>query len=102
MEPLTRVQLQNAHAALIAERERIAHREQELNGQLAAEVFYKDIRRIAQAGGTYASSKSMELGVAYDTMYAWILEHFPDCTISREVRHIGNSPTYAIRVDWRM
>ena len=101
MEPITRAQLQNARAAAIAEKKRIAHREQEIKGQLAAEEFYKEIRRIAEVGeSTRASSKSMELGVAFDTLLFWTKEHFPDCDVSTEIRHIGHSPTYAVRVDW--
>ena len=101
MEPITRTQLQNARAAAIAEKKRIAHREQEIKGQLAAEEFYKEIRRIAEVGETtQAASKSMELGVAFDTLLFWTKEHFPDCDVSTEIRHIGYSPTYAVRVDW--
>jgi hypothetical protein len=101
MEPITRTQLQNAHAAAIAEKKRIARREQEIKGQLAAEEFYKEVRRIAELGEvTQASSKSMELGVAFDTMMFWTKEHFPDCDVTTEIRHIGNNPTYAIRVGW--
>jgi hypothetical protein len=101
MEPITRAQLQNARAAAIAEKKRIAHREQEIKGQLAAEEFYKEVRRIAEVGeSTRASSKSMELGVAFDTLLFWTKEHFPDCDVSTEIRHIGYSPTYAVRVDW--
>jgi hypothetical protein len=101
MEPLTRKQLQNARAAAEAEKARIAHREQEIKGQLAAEEFYKEIRRVAEVGErTRASSKSMELGVAFDTLLFWTKEHFPDCDVSTEIRHIGHSPTYAVRVDW--
>ena len=101
MEPITRTQLQNARAAAIAEKKRIAHREQEIKGQLAAEEFYKEIRRIAEVGeSTQASSKSMDLGVAFDTLLFWTKEHFPDCDVSTEIRHIGHSPTYAVRVDW--
>jgi len=101
MEPITRKQLQDARAAAIAEKKRIAHREQEIKGQLAAEEFYKEVRRIAEVGeSTQASSKSMELGVAFDTLLFWTKEHFPDCDVSTEIRHIGYSPTYAVRVDW--
>ena len=101
MEPITRKQLQDARAAAIAEKKRIAHREQEIKGQLAAEEFYKEIRRIAEVGeSTQASSKSMDLGVAFDTLLFWTKEHFPDCDVSTEIRHIGHSPTYAVRVDW--
>ena len=101
MESITRKQLQNARAAADAEKDRIAHREQEIKGQLAAEEFYKEIRRIAEVGeSTGASSKSMELGPAFDTLLFWTKEHFPDCNVSTEIRHIGHSPTYAVRVDW--
>jgi hypothetical protein len=101
MEPLTRKQLQNAYNAAIAEKKRIARREQELKGQLAAEEFYKEVRRVAEVGETtQAASKSMELGVAFDTLLFWTKEHFPDCNVSTEIRHIGHSPTYAVRVDW--
>ena len=101
MEPITRKQLQNARAAAEAEKERIAHRQQEIKGQLAAEEFYKEVRHTAEVGErTRASSKSMELGVAFDTMLFWTKEHFPDCDVSTEIRHIGHSPTYAVRVDW--
>jgi len=101
MEPITRVQLQNAHAAAIAEKKRIAHREQELKGQLAAEEFYKEVRRTAEFGAmTYASSKSMPLGVAFDTMLFWTKEHFPDCDVVTEIRHMSNEPTYGVRVSW--
>ena len=48
MQPITRTQLQNAHVAAAAEKNRIAHREQELKGQLAAEEFYKGVLRIAE------------------------------------------------------
>ena len=98
MEPITRAQLQNARDAFLAEQERIAHREMEIKGQ----AFYKEIKDAAQVGRTQAVSKSMEPGVAFDTMLFWTTEHFPDCTISTEIRHIGNFPTYAIRVDWRI
>ena len=101
MEPITRAQLQNARAAAEAEKARIAHRQQEIKGQLAAEEFYKEIRRVAEVGErTRASSKSMELGVAFDTLLFWTKEHFPDCDVSTEIRHISHSPTYAVRVDW--
>jgi len=101
MEPITRAQLQNAHVAAIAEKNRIAHREQELKGQLAAEEFYKGVLRIAELGEvTQASSKSMELGVAFDTMLFWTKEHFPDCDVTMEIRHLGPNATYAIRVGW--
>ena len=101
MEPITRKQLQTARAAAIAEKKRIAHREQEIKGQLAAEEFYKEVRRIADVGETtQAASKSMDLGVAFDTLLFWTKEHFPDCDVSTEIRHAGNSPTYAVRVDW--
>lgn len=97
MEPITRAQLQNA----AAEKKRIAHREQELKGQMAAEEFYKGVIRIAELGEvTQASSKSMELGVAFDTMLAWTKEHFPDCDVTMEIRHVGPNATYAIRVGW--
>jgi len=101
MEPITRAQLQNAHAEAVAEKARLARRAQEIKGQLAAEEFYKEVRRIAETGeSTQASSKSMELGVAFDTMLYWTKEHFPNCDITTEIRHMGNSPTYAIRVGW--
>ena len=101
MDPITRSQLQNAHAAAIAEKKRIADREQEIKGQMAAEEFYKEVRRIAEVGeSTQASSKSMELGVAFDALLSWTKEHFPDCNVSVEIRHIGHNPTYAVRVDW--
>ena len=101
MQPITRVQLQNAASAAIAEKARAAHREQELKGQLAAEEFYKEVRRTAEFGAmTYASSKSMELGVAFDTMLFWTKEHFPDCDVSTEIRHMAHDPTYAVRVSW--
>ena len=101
MQPITRAQLQNAHAAAAAEKNRIAHREQELKGQLAAEEFYKGVLRIAELGEvTQASSKSMELGVAFDTMLFWTKEHFPDCDVTMEIRHLGPNATYAIRVGW--
>ena len=97
MEPITRAQLQNAHVAAAAR----AHREQELKGQLAAEEFYKGVLRIAELGEvTQASSKSMELGVAFDTMLFWTKEHFPDCDVTMEIRHLGPNATYAIRVGW--
>ena len=97
MEPITRAQLQNA----AAEKKRIAHREQELKGQMAAEEFYKGVWRIAELGEvTQASSKSMELGVAFDTMLAWTKDHFPDCDVTMEIRHVGPNATYAIRVGW--
>jgi hypothetical protein len=102
MEPITRKQLQNARDAFIAEQERIAYRELEIKGQLAAEALYKEVKDAAQVGRTQASSKSMEPGVALDTLLFWTKEHFPDCTISTEIRHIGNEPTYAVRVDWRI
>ena len=101
MEPITRSSLQNARAAAIAEKDRIAYREQELKGQLAAEEFYKEIRRTAEAGYmTYAASKSMELGVAFDSLLFWTKEHFPDCDVSTEIRHMEHSPTYGVRVSW--
>ncbi len=101
MEPITRAQLQSAHASAVAEKNRIAHREQELKGQLAAEEFYKAVKRIAELGEvTQASSKSMELGVAFDTMLFWTKEHFPDCDVTMEIRHLGPNATYAIRVGW--
>jgi ABC-type uncharacterized transport system substrate-binding protein len=101
MEPITRAQLQNASANAAAEKARAAHREQEIKGQLAAEEFYKEIRRTAEFGAmTYASSKSMALGVAFDTMLFWTKEHFPDCDVSTEIRHMAHDPTYAVRVSW--
>jgi len=101
MEPITREQLQNAHAAAVAEKDRLARHAQEIKGQLAAEEFYKEVRRVAEVGeATQASSKSMELGVAFDTMLYWTKEHFPNCDVTTEIRHIGNSPTYAVRVGW--
>jgi hypothetical protein len=101
MEPITRKQLQDARAAAIAEKKRIAHREQEIKGQLAAEEFYKEVRRVAETGETtQAASKSMELGIAFDALLSWTKEHFPDCNVSVEIRHIGHNPTYAVRVDW--
>jgi hypothetical protein len=101
MEPITRKQLQNAYDDAIAEKKRLAHRQEELKGQLAAEELYKEVRRTAEVGErTVVSSKSMELGVAFDTMLFWTKEHFPDCDVSVEIRHIGNNPTYAVRVDW--
>jgi hypothetical protein len=91
----------HAHVAAAAEKRRIAHREQELKGQLAAEEFYKGVLRIAELGEvTQASSKSMELGVAFDTMLFWTKEHFPDCDVTMEIRHLGPNATYAIRVGW--
>jgi hypothetical protein len=100
MEPITRTQLQNAAANAAAEKERRAHREQELKGQLIAEEFYKEIKRLAEAGAMQASSRSMELGVAFDTLLFWTKEHFPDCNVSTEIRHFASNPTYAVRVDW--
>ena len=101
MEPITRAQLQNAHAAAVAEKARLAHRAQEIKGQLAAEEFYKEIQRVAELGeSTQASSKSMELGVAFDTMLFWTKEHFPNCDITMEIRHLGPDATYAVRVSW--
>ena len=101
MEPITREQLQNAHAAAVAEKDRIAHRAQEVKGQLAAEEFYKEVWRVAELGeATQASSKSMELGVAFDTMLYWTKEHFPNCDVTMEIRHVGPNATYAIRVGW--
>jgi hypothetical protein len=101
MQPITRAQLQSARDTAIAERKLIAHREQELRGQLAAEEFYKGVIHIAELGlVTKVSSKSMELGVAFDTMLSWTKEHFPDCDVTMEIRHIGPSATYAICVGW--
>jgi hypothetical protein len=101
MEPITRTQLQNAYATAIAEKARIAHREQEIKGQLAAEEFYKEIRRVAEVGAmTSVASKSMQLGVAFDTLMHWTKEHFPDCDVSMEIRHMGPDATYGVRVSW--
>jgi len=101
MEPITRTQLQNARAAAIAEKNRIAHREQEVKGQLAAEEFYNGVRRIAQLGEvTEACSKPMELGIAFDSMLFWTKKHFPDCDVTMEIRHLGPNATYVIRVGW--
>ena len=101
MEPLTRAQLQNAHAAAVAEKARLAHRAQEIKGQLAAEEFCKEVLRVAETGeSTQASSKSMELGVAFDTMLFWTKEHFPNCDVTMEIRHVGPNAAYAIRVGW--
>ena len=100
MELITRAQLQNASAAAAAEKARAAQREQEIKGQLAAEEFYKEIQRTAEFGAmTYACSKSMALGVAFDTMLYWTKEHFPDCDVTTEIRHM-HDPTYGIRVSW--
>lgn len=101
MEKITRAQLQNARAAAATEKARAAHREQEIKGQLIAEEFYKEIQRTAEAGYmTYASSRSLELGVAFDTLLFWTKEHFPDCDVSTEIRHMAQSPTYGVRVSW--
>ena len=59
MDVITRKQLQNARAAAIAEKERIAHREQEIKGQLAAEEFYKEVRRVAEVGGRTPAGDSI-------------------------------------------
>jgi hypothetical protein len=101
MEPITREQLQNAHAAAVAEKDRIARRAQEIKGQLAAEEFYKEVCRVAEVGeSTQVSSKSMGLGVAFDTMLYWTKEHFPNCDVTIEIRHMGPDATYAICVGW--
>jgi hypothetical protein len=101
MEPITRKQLQNAYADAVAEKERVIHRAQEIKGQLAAEEFYKEVRRIAETGeSTQASSKSMHLGVSFDTLLHWTKEHFPDCNVTIEIRHMGPDATYGVRVAW--
>lgn len=101
MEPITREQLQNAHAAAVAEKDRVARHAQEIKGQLAAEEFYKEVRRIAEVGeATQASSKSMGLGLAFDTMLYWTKEHFPNCDVTIEIRHMGPDATYGLRVGW--
>jgi hypothetical protein len=102
MQPIiTRKQLRSAHAFAVAEKERCARIEQEKKGQFAAEMFYKEIMRVAENGAwTNASSMSMELGVAFDYLLMWTKKHFPDCEISTEIRHMSNNPTYAVHVDW--
>jgi hypothetical protein len=98
MDPISRTQLNNARRAVLAEKERLAVRQQELKGQLAAEELYKEVRRVAESGeATYAESKHMSPGIAYDTMLYWTKEHFPDCDIS-SVYYSG--PLWAVRVDW--
>ena len=101
MEKITRTQLQNAHAAAVTEKARIAHREQEIKGQLIAEEFYKEIRRVAEVGAmTHVASRSLELGVAFDTLLFWTKEHFPNCDVTIEIRHMGPNATYGVRVAW--
>ena len=50
MDPISRTQLNNARRAVLAEKERLAVRQQELKGQLAAEELYKEVRRVAESG----------------------------------------------------
>jgi hypothetical protein len=98
MEPISRAQLLIARAAYIAEQERRAYREQELRGQLAAEEFYKDIRRIAENNkSTRATSSAMQPGVAFDSMLFWTKEHFPDCDVTTAMISVD---TWAVVVDW--
>ena len=98
MEPISRAQLLNARAAYIAEQDRLAHRELELKGQLAAEAFYKEICRVAQNNrATRAISSDMPPGVPFDTMLFWTKEHFPDCDVTTVMASVT---TWAVMVDW--
>jgi len=101
MEPITRTQLQNARAAAIAEKERIARKLEEDKGWKYATAMYQEVRRTAEFGAmTYASSPSLSLGIAFDTLLSLTKENFPDCDVSVEIRHMERDPTYGVRVDW--
>jgi hypothetical protein len=50
----------------------------------------------------YACSRSVELGIVFDTLLHWTKKHFPDCDVTTEIRHMGHSPTYGVRVAWAM
>ena len=103
MEPITRTQLLSARASAQEERTRIAIREQELRGQLMGEEFYKEILRTAEVGThTRADSVGLTPGIAYNYMFSWIKDHFPDCDV-RAVVHgalSGQPVTWSVRVDW--
>lgn len=98
MEPISRTQLQNARAAYLAEQDRLARRNLEIKGMLAAEEFYKEIRRIAENNkSTRATSSAMQPGVAFDSMLFWTKEHFPDCDVTTAMISVD---TWAVVVDW--
>jgi hypothetical protein len=65
-----------AMAKAVAEQDRIALRELELKGQVAAERFYHEIQRVAQNNkATRAVSSDMPPGVAFNAMLEWIKDH---------------------------
>ena len=98
MQPITRAQLLNARAAYLAEQDRIALRELELKGQVAAERFYHEIQRVAQNNkATRAVSSDMPPGVAFNAMLEWIKNHFPDCDVNTVMASVA---TRAVIVDW--
>lgn len=98
MQPITRAQLLNARAAYLAEQDRIALRELELKGQVAAERFYHEIQRVAQNNkATRAVSSDMPPGVAFNSMLEWIKDHFPDCDVNTVMASVH---TRAVIVDW--
>ena len=103
MEPLTRGQLLNASISAQKGRFLIAIRQQELQGQLQGEEFYKEIRRTAESGDrTWAESVRLPPGIAYNCMLSWIKDHFPDCEVNAVVHGAlsGQAATWSIRVDW--
>jgi len=82
MEPISRATLQRAASAALVEKERLIQRDFELKGQLAAEDFHKEIRRIAALGKVqYATSKPVPMGPIFDSMYRHIKTWFFDCDV---------------------
>jgi hypothetical protein len=100
MQPISRSTLQHAFAAAIAEKERLIQREQELKGQLAAEDFHKEIRRIAALGKVqHAISKPVPFGVIFDNMLSYTKTWFFDCDVTT-IRSVESPSLMTIRVGW--
>jgi len=100
MEPISRATLQRAASAALVEKERLIQRDFELKGQLAAEDFHKEIRRVAALGKVqYATSKPVPMGPIFDSMYRHIKTWFFDCDIRTNSGYESNS-LMTIWVGW--
>jgi hypothetical protein len=100
---MTRAQLQNAPADLVAAKERAAIRHQEVNGQLWAEWVYKRVRETAEQGllEYRAVCPDTLTSVGYSYGVKLITQWFPDSEVTTVVfGALKNNAQTSLRISW--
>jgi len=103
MKPMTRAQLQNAPADLVAAKERAAIRQQEVNGQLWAEWVYKRVRETAEQGLLEYRAVCPETvtSVGYSYGVKLLIQWFPDSEVTTVISGaLKNNAHTSVRISW--